>query len=206
MRAGPPTLRPGRCRWSASSTTIRRGTGPSRRPARPGSAEAVLDHPGARVLVCTGSPADLRVAAPIVERLRLDPDRWATVVPPGGVAGPSTRWAPGRSCWPRRGHGVGARRRARRRDAGRDPHPRRRRGSVRHLRIRGPARGGVTVEAGAYVGAAAAVRERLTIGAGFPRGDGIGRDARRASGRGCGPGSRPVASGPPRPTGGRAAT
>jgi len=96
---------------------------------------------------------------------------------PAASLGPSTRWAPGRSCWPRRGHGVGARRRARRRDAGRDPHPRRRRGSVRHLRIRGPARGGVTVEAGAYVGAAAAVRERLTIGAGFPRGDGIGRDA-----------------------------
>ncbi len=132
-----------------------------------GPAEAVLDHPGARVLVCTGSPADYGSRRRIVERLRLDPDRWATVVHPAASLAPSTRLGSGTvvlasvvatasvhvaehvAVMP----GV----------------------ILTHDDVVGPYAtfgsgvrlgGGVTVEAGAYVGAAAAVRERLTIGAG----------------------------------------
>lgn len=60
-----------------------------------GPTDAVADHPGARVVVCTGRPADFGSRRRIVERLDLDPERYATVVHPSAVLAPSTRLGAG---------------------------------------------------------------------------------------------------------------
>jgi sugar O-acyltransferase (sialic acid O-acetyltransferase NeuD family) len=68
-------------------------------PARWGSALAgitvvgpvasVADRPSARVVVCTGNPANYTSKRAIVARLGLDPDRYATLVHPAAIVPPS---------------------------------------------------------------------------------------------------------------------
>ncbi len=132
-----------------------------------GPAEAVADHPAARVVVCTGSPADFGSRRRIVERLHLDPHRWATVVHPAAMLAPSTRLGVGTVVLA----SVVATASVRVGD-----HVAVMPGVILthdddvgdHVTFGSGVRlgGGVTVGPGAYVGAAAVVRERLTIGAG----------------------------------------
>ncbi len=132
-----------------------------------GPSDAVADHPEARVVVCTGSPADYGSRRRIVERLDLAAERWATVVHPAAVLAPSTRLGVGTavlaSVVATASVGVGE-------------HVAVMPGVIlTHDDEVGPFAtlgagvrlgGGVTVETGAYLGAGSVVRERLTIGAG----------------------------------------
>lgn len=50
-----------------------------------GPSEAVADHPGARVAVCVASPQRARARLDLATRLRLERERWATLVHPSAV-------------------------------------------------------------------------------------------------------------------------
>ncbi len=58
-------------------------------------AEVVADHPEARVVVCTGRPDNYFTRPRLVARMDLPPDRFATLVHPAAVVGPSTSVGPG---------------------------------------------------------------------------------------------------------------
>lgn len=60
-----------------------------------GPVEAAHDHPEAAVVVCTGRPDDYGSRERIVARLRLPPDRWATVVHPAAALAGSCRLGEG---------------------------------------------------------------------------------------------------------------
>jgi sugar O-acyltransferase (sialic acid O-acetyltransferase NeuD family) len=60
-----------------------------------GPSEAVADHPSASVVVCTGNPRDYASRFRIVQRLGLEPDRYATIVHPSVSLGDGTTLGPG---------------------------------------------------------------------------------------------------------------
>jgi len=60
-----------------------------------GGPKELADLPGARVVVCTGSPSDYGSRERIVRRLGLPPARYATIVHPAAWVSPSSRVGPG---------------------------------------------------------------------------------------------------------------
>ena len=55
-----------------------------------GPTAAVTDHPSALVVVCTGNPRDYASRYRIVQRLGLDPERYARIVHPTAAVGSGT--------------------------------------------------------------------------------------------------------------------
>lgn len=60
-----------------------------------GPVASIAGHPGARVVVCTGSPADYTSRRRLVDRLDLPAARYATVVHPAAVVPRSAQLGPG---------------------------------------------------------------------------------------------------------------
>ena len=60
-----------------------------------GGLDALAELPDARVVVCTGHPGNFRSKKRIVERLALEPDRYATLVHPAASVAPSCRLGEG---------------------------------------------------------------------------------------------------------------
>ena len=60
-----------------------------------GPTAAVTDHPSALVVVCTGNPRDYASQYRIVQRLGLDPERYARIVHPTAAVGSGTVIGPG---------------------------------------------------------------------------------------------------------------
>ena len=60
-----------------------------------GGIDEVADHPGARFVICTGSPRNWWSRTQIVQRLALDPARYATLVHPAATLAADTGIGPG---------------------------------------------------------------------------------------------------------------
>jgi sugar O-acyltransferase (sialic acid O-acetyltransferase NeuD family) len=130
-----------------------------------GPIDAVEEHPDAAVVVAIGNPRFLSWRRDVVERMALDPARYATVVHPGAFVPSSARLGPGSVVLATAVFTAGMRIGA---------HVAVMPGTVlthddevadfatfgAGVRLMG----GVTVETGAYVGSGALVRERRTIG------------------------------------------
>ena len=131
-----------------------------------GPAEIVHDHPGAAVLLCTGSPRNFASRTKLAARLGLPDDRYATLVHPASSLAPGTELGAGTVLLA--GVVVTAAQRIGRHVAvmpqvvlTHDDEV----GDFSTLASRVALGGGVVVEDGAYLGAGALVREGLTIGA-----------------------------------------
>jgi sugar O-acyltransferase (sialic acid O-acetyltransferase NeuD family) len=131
-----------------------------------GGLERLAELPGARLAVCTGHPGNFRSKRQIVERLALEPERYATLIHPAAVVPTSCRVGEGTVLLA----GVVATT-----DVLIGSHV----GAMPHAVFTHDDRlddfvtvgagvrlaGGVHVETGAYLGAGCLVREHLTVGA-----------------------------------------
>jgi sugar O-acyltransferase (sialic acid O-acetyltransferase NeuD family) len=132
-----------------------------------GPAEAVHEHPGAGVVLCTGSPRNFGSRAALAARLALPSDRYGTLVHPAAAIAPGTVLGTGTVVLagavvtsPQR---IGAHVAVMPQVVlTHDDEV----GDFVTLASRVALGGGVVVEPGAYLGAGALVREGLTIGAG----------------------------------------
>jgi sugar O-acyltransferase (sialic acid O-acetyltransferase NeuD family) len=132
-----------------------------------GSCEAVHDHPEASVTVCVASPDEPMRRLDLVSRLRLRPERYATLVHPTAVIPESASMGPG--CIVHAGSVFTA-------DVRLGAHVVVMPAVVlTHDDVVGPGvtfgagarlAGGVVIERGAYVGSGALLREQVVVGAG----------------------------------------
>jgi len=151
----------------ADDDPARIGTSVDGAPILGNAKEVAAERPGARLVVCTGSPGDYASRGRIVARLGLPESRYATLVHPAAWVSPTSRIGPGTVLLAgtvlTASVSVGA-------HVAIMPHV-----TLTHddviedlVTIAAGARlsGGVRVCAGAYVGTGALVRQGVTIGAG----------------------------------------